>query len=308
MGNYQTLLVSYRALEKAKTQLALLRPVHDRSCEYEGLQQLLHQTREHQRRLEPWFARQQIRLWTAETARLDRELTRLGGLLAQQEADLETADEQRIRLAGQIDNDQIGREIKELERQIRDLEKSKITKEQALNSYNRLARQLELVADPDAGISEANIAQAGAARQAAQALQQQLDEQKYAARTARDAQKADIECLKAELTQLQNSTGKVTGRVADIRQEILDAVGASPVDIPFVAEIMQVKAEEKAEWNEALEKLLHSFGRDLLVPEHLYGAGRGGRTSTTSATCAAKSYFTGWMAKRPGRFSRMRGR
>lgn len=151
--------------------------------------------------------------------------------------------------------------------------KSKITKEQALNSYNRLARQLELVADPDAGISEANIAQAGAARQAAQALQQQLDEQKYAARTARDAQKADIECLKAELTQLQNSTGKVTGRVADIRQEILDAVGASPVDIPFVAEIMQVKAEEKAVWNEALEKLLHSFGRDLLVPEHLYGAG-----------------------------------
>ncbi len=274
MGNYQTLLVSYRALEKAKTQLARLRLVHDRSREYEGLQQLLHQTREHQRRLEPWFARQQIRLWTAETARLDRELTRLGGLLAQQEADLETADEQRIRLAGQIDNDQIGREIKELERQIRDLEKSKITKEQALNSYNRLARQLELVADPDAGISEANIAQAGAARQAAQALQQQLDEQKYAARTARDAQKADIECLKAELTQLQNSTGKVTGRVADIRQEILDAVGASPVDIPFVAEIMQVKAEEKAVWNEALEKLLHSFGRDLLVPEHLYGAGR----------------------------------
>ncbi|WP_223649538.1 ATP-binding protein [Hymenobacter psoromatis] len=274
MGNYQTLLLAHRALEKAKTQLALLRPVHERNHEYEDLQQRLRQTQEDERRLEPWFAQQQIRLWTAETARLDRELDRLGGLLAQQEADLETADEQRVRLAGQIDNDQIGREIKELERQVRELEKSKSTKEQALNSYNRLARQLELVADPDAGLFEANIAQAGAARQATQALQQQLGEQKYAARTAHDAQKTAFEWLEADVAQLQKSTGKVTGRVADIRQEILDAVGASPVDIPFVAEIMQVKPEEKSVWNEALEKLLHSFGRDLLVPEHLYAAVR----------------------------------
>ena len=179
-----------------------------------------------------------------------------------------------MRLAGQIENDQIGREIKELDRQIQGFEKSKKDKEHELKSYNRLARQLDLVPDPDAGIFEANIAQAGDALLATRALRQQLDEQKYTARTTRDAQQAAYDQLDAEVTQLQNSTGKVTGRVADIRQEILNAVGASAADIPFAAEIMQVKPAEKAVWNEALEKLLHSFGRDLLVPERLYAAVR----------------------------------
>lgn len=64
-----------------------------------------------QRRLGPWFAQQQVRLWAAETARLDRELTRLEGLLTQHETAYDAADEQRIRLAGQIENDQIGREL-----------------------------------------------------------------------------------------------------------------------------------------------------------------------------------------------------
>jgi uncharacterized protein YPO0396 len=274
LANYQTLLVSYRALEKAKTQLALLRPVHDLGHAYAGLQQQLRDTREHQRRLEPWLAQQQIRLWTAETARLDRELTRLEGLLAQQERDYEAADEQRVRLAGQIENDQIGREIKELDRQIAGFERSKKDKEHELKAYNQLARQLDLVPDPDAGVFEANIAQARAALQATRTLREQLDEQKYAARTARDAQQAAYDRLDAEVTQLQNSKGKITGQVAKNRQEILDAVGASAADIPFAAEIMQVKPAEQAVWNEALEKLLHSFGRDLLVPERLYEAVR----------------------------------
>lgn len=62
--------------------------------------------------------------------------------------------------------------------------------------------------------------------------------------------------------------------MAELRQELLTAVAATAADIPFAAEIMQVKPAEKAVWNDALEKLLHSFGRDLLVPEHLYEAVR----------------------------------
>lgn len=272
MDSYTTLLVAYRALEKARTQLGLLRPVHELSHAYEALQQQQRQAAEQQGLLEPWFARQQLRLWAAETSRLDRELDRLTGLLSQQEIDWDAADEQRVRLTGQLDNDKIGREIQELGRQISGLEKSKREKEQDLKEYNRLARQLELVEDPDAGVFETNRTQAAAISQQIGQLRQQLDEQQYAARTTRDARQKDFAELEAEVTQLQNSTGKVTGRPAAIRQEILDAVAATEADIPFVAELVQVKPEEKAVWNNALEKLLHSFGRDLLVPTHLYAA------------------------------------
>ena len=272
MDSYTTLLVSYRALEKARTQLGLLRPVYELSHAYETLHRALRQTAEQQRLLEPWFARQQLRLWAAETSRLDRELDRLTGLLGQQEAAWDTADAQRVRLSGQIDNDTLGREIKDLERDIRDLEKSKASKERDLKEYNRLARQLELVADPDAGVFEANRTQAAASSQQLVQLRQQLKEQDFSAQTARDARQKEHAELEIEVAQLLSSTGKVTGRSAAIRQEILAAVGATESEIPFVAELIQVKPGEKAVWNNALEKLLHSFGRNLLVPAHLYPA------------------------------------
>ena len=80
--------------------------------------------------------------------------------------------------------------------------------------------------------------------------------------------------LEAELRQLESSTGKITRRPAEIRQEILDAVDATEAEIPFVAEVMQVRPAERAVWNDALEKLLHSTGLSLLVPERLYLAVR----------------------------------
>ena len=58
--------------------------------------------------------------------------------------------------------------------------------------------------------------------------------------------------------------------MAEIRQEILKSVDISETEIPFIAEIIQVKSEEKKIWNNAIEKVLHSLGLCLLVPERYY--------------------------------------
>lgn len=272
MGNYQTLLVSYRALEKAKMQLALLQPVYDLSHEYAALKSDLNRTRDEQRLLEPWFAQQQAALWSAEIKRQDQELDRLQHQLGEQELIWETADTERVALEVQVANNQIGQQVKDLERTIRDLETSKASKERNLKDYNRLARQLGLAENPDAGLFDENTGRALAAQQALQLSKEQLREEQYRVRKELDNQRANFDQLAAELTQLENGTGKVTGRPEQIRQEIITAVGASEAEIPFLAEIMQVKPAEKARWNNALEKLLHGFGLGLLVPERLYAA------------------------------------
>lgn len=274
MSNYQTLLVSYRALEKARTQLTLLQPVYDLSHEYAAGKTALQRARDEQRLLEPWFAQQQVALWTGEIERQDRALDQLQHQLGQQEMAWETADTHRVELEVQIANNQVAQHIKDLERDIRDLDKSKTSKERNLKDYNRLARQLALAENPDAGLFAENAVRALAAQQALQHSKQQLKEEEYQVRKELDNQKADFEKLETELAQLENSTGKVTGRTEQIRQEILAAVGASEAEIPFLAEVMQVRAAEKAVWNNALEKLLHSFGLGLLVPERLYAAVR----------------------------------
>lgn len=272
LGNYQTLLTAYRALEKARTQLQLLQPVSELNAEYETLKQALRHLQAQKRLLEPWFAERQVALWGEELMRQDRELDRLVDLLGQQESTVETATEQRIALEVQIANNQVAQQIRDLERDIRELTKGKAEKEANLKDYNRLARRLELVESPDAGSFAANIEQALALQQAGYQARQTLGDQKFTTRQEAETQRKAFAELEAELRQLESSTGKITRRPAEIRQEILAAVGATEAEIPFVAEVVQVKPAERAVWNNALEKLLHGTGLSLLVPERLYSA------------------------------------
>lgn len=274
LGSYDTLLTAHRALEKARLQLSLLQPVHELSAEYDQQQLALHQLRGQQRLLEPWFASQQVALWTEELARQHRELDQLTSLLEQQMRVYQTADDQRVALEVQIANNQVAQQIRDLTRDIKDLTTAKTEKEKDLRGYNALARHLGLVENPDAGSFAANIERALDSQRKLNEAGQALDDQLFAARSAIEAQKKEFELLSAEVAQLAGGTGKITRRPAEIRQEILAAVGATEAEIPFAAEVMQVRAAERAVWNEALEKLLHGTGLSLLVPERLYSAVR----------------------------------
>ena len=97
-----------------------------------------------------------------------------------------------------------------------------------------------------------------------------LDNQRLEVRANLGAKEIEREKIKEEIKQLENSTSKITGRVAEIRQEILKSVDISETEIPFIAEIIQVKSEEKKIWNNAIEKVLHSLGLCLLVPKKYY--------------------------------------
>ncbi|MEK7432931.1 MAG: SbcC/MukB-like Walker B domain-containing protein, partial [Cyanobacteriota bacterium] len=70
-----------------------------------------------------------------------------------------------------------------------------------------------------------------------------------------------------ELRSLETQKNNITGKVAFIREAILQAVGAKHDEIPFVGELIHVK--EKA-WENSIEKLLHGFALRILVPERYY--------------------------------------
>src|SRR5690606_4412699 len=57
----------------------------------------------------------------------------------------------------------------------------------------------------------------------------------------------------------------------DLRQRLAPAIGAAEDDLPFAGELIQVR-EGEAEWEGAIERLLHNFGLSLLVPDRLYRA------------------------------------
>jgi uncharacterized protein YPO0396 len=270
MDNYQTLLTSYQALEKARIQLDLLKPINDFNEKYQSLISDLQILTNQKRLLEPWFTQQQMGLWTKEIERQDREGDRLIKKLGEQENELADAVEKRIQLEISISNNQVDQQIKSLERDIKDAEKSKKEKSSNSEAYNRLARRLEFIENPDELLFIQNQENSIVLQANLKGQKVGLDNQRYEIRANLEAQKTEFEHIAEEIRQLENSTSKITGRVAEIRQEILKAVDVSETEIPFVAEIIQVKPEEKKVWNNAIEKVLHSLG--LLVPEKYYSA------------------------------------
>ncbi len=99
------------------------------------------------------------------------------------------------------------------------------------------------------------------------ALQNALTEQAMALREARGRH----EVLTAEIADLKARRSNIDSRHAAIRTALAQALGASEDEMPFAGELLQVRPEEAA-WEGAAERLLHSFGLSLLIPDARYGA------------------------------------
>ncbi|MEJ3405475.1 ATP-binding protein [Rathayibacter sp. YIM 133350] len=71
-----------------------------------------------------------------------------------------------------------------------------------------------------------------------------------------------------ELASLQKRHSNIDDRDVDLRDVIARACDLDPSDLPFAAELMQVKGSE-SDWAGAIERVLRSFATSILVPsEH----------------------------------------
>lgn len=73
----------------------------------------------------------------------------------------------------------------------------------------------------------------------------------------------------AHLRELQGSKSNIDPSLRELRQRICDALGVNPTNMPFAAELIQVK-EEESDWRLAIELVLRNFGKTLLIPPEFH--------------------------------------
>jgi len=76
--------------------------------------------------------------------------------------------------------------------------------------------------------------------------------------------------LAEELDSLRRRTSNIPLKNLAIRREMAKILGIGEEELPFAGELLQVD-DRASVWRGAIERLLHSFGLSLLVPEALYG-------------------------------------
>lgn len=170
-----------------------------------------------------------------------------------------------------IEKDEVGSKIKDLDKEIRNLQNHKDSRSRKSDEYNKIAQTISLEINPD---EETFYDNREKAKQLKQATQQNIDienENLRLLKNKEDQLKQDIEELVTTVRTLQENKNNIAGRVAEIRDEILDHIGASKEEIPFIGELIKVKEEEK-DWEASIEKLLHNFALRLIVPKKYYSA------------------------------------
>jgi uncharacterized protein YPO0396 len=75
--------------------------------------------------------------------------------------------------------------------------------------------------------------------------------------------------IERELTSLRARRSNIPARILAIRTALCQALGLEDESLPFVGELVQVRSEDR-DWEGAIERLMHSFGLSLLVPDADY--------------------------------------
>lgn len=88
---------------------------------------------------------------------------------------------------------------------------------------------------------------------------------------ARRATNDNIQQSQAELDGLNRRRENIPERCVELRGMLCRDLGLNAINLPFVAELIAVRPEER-EWEASIEKVLNSFALSLLVPERLYAA------------------------------------
>ena len=137
------------------------------------------------------------------------------------------------------------------------------------DKYDRLAQQLNLPSYQD----EATFHDV---EQQADMLRHQIAPRLTELKSERDRYVQDsgkltdvYEVHKKELASLKQRSSQLPSDDVRIRQAIATALDLPETELPFVGELLRVRSSEQ-QWEPAIERLLHGFGRQLLVAEQHY--------------------------------------
>ena len=74
-----------------------------------------------------------------------------------------------------------------------------------------------------------------------------------------------------EVKALERQPSNIPAHMLELREEIAASIGVAERALPFIGELIEVKPDE-AEWQGAIERVLHGFALSLLVDERHYSA------------------------------------
>ncbi|WP_240665630.1 ATP-binding protein [Lutibacter sp. HS1-25] len=267
--SFLTLMDAKTNIEKAKEQIAQLAPINEIAIQLNKIKENLKHLEQSKETAVYWFAMKGVELGEKELKKCKAEIVLLNEELKELRNKEETLKQDERRISISIEKDEVGSKIKDLEKEIRQLERSRELRSSKLDDYNKIAQNIELSTNPGEETFKINREKAKELKQATQLKIDDENENLRALKNQADDFETSTNDLVKTIQTLQKNKNNIAGREAEIRDELIHHIGASKEEIPFIGELIKVKDDELA-WESSIEKVLHNFALRLIVPPKYY--------------------------------------
>lgn len=268
--NFQNLMEAKTNIDKVKEQIAQLEPINALTEKLKEIDVRIVEMEQEKSVAAYWFAARTVDLCDKELVCCKSDLRKLEDRLKELKVQKGELEQEQMRLTVAIEKDEVGQQIHEIEKEINQRVRIRDNRKAKAEEYDKLAKLVKMEQSPDVEVFEINRATAKREKDALQVtIDRQLMEEKRQAQNRQDEISSNIEERMATIRYLQQHKNNISGRVAEIRDEILEAVGATTEEIPFIGELICVKDDER-DWEYSIERILHNFALRLVVPEKYY--------------------------------------
>lgn len=267
--SFLTLMDAKTNIEKAKEQIKQLIPINEIAITLANIKADLFQLQKSKETAVYWFAKKGFELGEIELEKCKNDLYRLNDELAdlRRKEEALKQDERTISIA--IEKDEVGSKIKDLEKEIRSLQTQRDNRSRKLEDYNKIAQSIDLNINPSEESFNTNREKAKDLKLSAQKKIEVENENLRALKNKEDELVSSTENLVKTIKTLQENKNNIAGRVAEIREELIEHLGATREEMPFIGELIRVKDDE-INWESSIEKVLHNFALRLIIPPKYY--------------------------------------
>ena len=268
--NFQNLMDAKTNIEKTKEQIRQLEPIDRLAEDVLLIEKSIKELQSEKDIVSYWFAVRTVKLCQEHLESCKSELRQLDDRIKANNAEKRRLDEEKSSLEVAINSDSVGQQIKDIEKEILNLTERFEERKKKEEKYNTLIHKLELPQGVDSSTFQSNKATAQKQKVALQELlDNELSERNRHLKNEKEDIKANIKSHAETIKYLHEHNNNISGRVAEIRDEIIQHIGATADEIPFIGELISLKDDER-EWESAIERILHNFALRLIVPEKYY--------------------------------------
>lgn len=270
-ASYHDLTASYKALQMAQKQRDMLIPMLKRADEYDERQERIELTRRSALVAPFYFAHCKRELLTNALESEHQALEEHHAIEDSLEVKLAQLREKQGELKADIRSDTAGQRLQQIEQQLRDIHALENSKRKAAERYNRSAQALKRPPYSDEVSFVATHQWANETHKKSASIRKQLtNERDEQVQLQGDIIKVMRE-LEAEIKSLQQRRSRIADADDRIRRSLAQFLRIEMDGLPFTGELIQVRTIEQT-WEPAIQRLLKSYGRRLLVSAPHYQA------------------------------------